>query len=448
MLETKLELVDIETEEKPNGKVPDLGIRRTERPRLVILGGGFAGLHLAKNLEKADFQIVLIDKQNHHTFQPLLYQVATSSLEADAVAYPLRKTLRKHPDFHFRMAYAQRIDPESNMLYTNRGGLKYDYLVIATGAKTNYFGMDNIRKHALAMKSVDDAMGIRNRILENFEEALLTDDPIERQKLTNIVIAGGGPTGVELAGSIAEFRKYIMPLDYPDLDIENSRIYLIELLPELLAPMSDKASESSERYLREMGVEIKKETKIKDYDGDIVETDKGNIPAKTMLWTGGVSGAFLPGLSEDLITKKGRIKSEPTGQVTGHDNIFALGDVAHIESENYKKGYPQLASVAVQQGKFMAENLKNLRVGKPLNTFSYNDKGSMATIGRKKAVVDLPNWKFQGTAAWFVWLGVHLFSLMGFKNKLVTFTNWAWNYIRHDRETRLIIKDADEANEK
>lgn len=442
-----LELIDEEPIAKPTKNITDLGIRKTERPRLVILGGGFAGLHLIKGLEKSDFQIVLIDKHNHHTFQPLLYQVATSSLEADAVAYPLRKPLNKHPDYHFRMARAVSVDPERKILVTNRGKLHYDYLVIATGARTNYFGMESIQKNALPMKSVEEAMEIRNRILQNYEEALFTNDPIERQKLTNVVIAGGGPTGVELAGSIAEFRQYIMPLDYPDLDVEKSRIYIVELLPELLAPMSDEASAKSEAYLKEMGVEVRKETKILGYDGELVKTDKGDIPAKILLWTGGVSGAFLPGISEDVVDKKGRIRADSMARVKGYDDIFVLGDVARIETEDYPKGHPQLASIAVQQGRFLAKNLVRMHNGEQLRPFKYNNKGTMATIGRKKAVVDLPKWKFQGATAWFVWLGVHLLSLVGFKNKLVTFTNWVWNYINHDRETRLILKDSIDDNE-
>lgn len=447
MSQPALQYVEEETVEKTYKKVTDLGIRRTERPRLVILGGGFAGLHLIKHLDKSDFQIVLIDKRNHHTFQPLLYQVATSGLEADSVAYPLRKPLHNHPDYHFRMAEVQKIVPEQHRIITNRGSLQYDQLVIATGARTNYFGMDSIKKNALPMKSVEEALRIRNRMLQNFEEALFTRDPLERQKLTNIVIAGGGPTGVELAGAIAEFRRYIMPQDYPDLNIDQSKIYLIELLPELLAPMSDEASAKSEVYLKQLGVEVRKDTKILGYDGEMVKTDAGDIPAKIMLWTGGVSGAFPEGLDDDLITRKGRIKADATGRVIGYDNIFVLGDVAGIETENYPDGYPQLASIAVQQGTFMAKNLLRLSKGKALKPFRYNNKGTMATIGHKKAVVDLPGYKFQGTAAWLVWLGVHLFSLVGFKNKLVTFTNWAWNYIRHDRETRLIIDDTQPGSE-
>lgn len=441
MPETEIELIDEDHEVKPFRKISNLGIRRTERPRLVVLGGGFAGLHLIRSLKNDDFQVVMIDRQNHHTFQPLLYQVATSGLEADAIAYPLRKPLNKHPDYHFRMVEAKEVRPEQNVLVTDSGELEYDYLVIATGAKTNYFGMESIEKHALPMKKIADALEIRNRLLHNFEAALLTNDPEEKDQLMNIVIAGGGPTGVELAGALAEFRKYIMPQDYPDLDIDQARIYLVELMPELLPPMSEEASQKSEEYLKELGVIIKTDTQIEDYDGHVVKTNKGNFPAKLMLWTGGVSGAFLPGFDDEVVTKKGRLQTDAIGRVRGYENIFAIGDVASLETEDYPKGHPQLASVAVQQGKFMAQNLTRHVRGKKLQPFHYSDKGTMATVGRKKAVVDLKKWKFQGATAWFVWLAVHLFSLVGFKNKVVTFTSWAWNYVNHDRETRLIIKE-------
>lgn len=441
MPETEIELLKEEHEAKPVKELNDLGIRKTQRPRLVVLGGGFAGLHLIRSLKKHDFQIVLIDKQNHHTFQPLLYQVATSGLEADSIAYPLRKPLNRHPDYHFRMVEVKELKPEKNLVITSGGTLQYDYLVIATGALTNYFGMKDIEKHSLPMKSISDAIGIRNKLLHNYEAALLTNDPELKDQLMNVVIAGGGPTGVELAGAIAEFRKYIMPHDYPDLDIGSAKIYLIELMPELLPPMSDKASQKSEEYLKELGVIIRTDTKIEGYDGHVVRTDKGNIPTKLMLWTGGVSGAALPGLGDDVVTKKGRIRTDASGKVKGYDNVFAVGDVAQMESEGYPQGHPQLASVAVQQGKFMATNLIRHTRGKELKRFHYSNKGTMATVGRKKAVVDMKKWKFHGPMAWLIWMSVHLFSLVGFKNKLVTFTNWAWNYINHDRETRLIIKD-------
>ncbi|ELR73283.1 NADH dehydrogenase [Fulvivirga imtechensis AK7] len=441
MPEQVIELLKEQHEEKPVRELNDLGIRKTERPRLVILGGGFGGLHLIRALRKQDFQVVLIDKQNHHTFQPLLYQVATSGLEADSIAYPLRKPLNAHPDCHFRMVEVTEVVPEKNLVVTNGGTLRYDYLVIATGARTNYFGMKDIERHALPMKSISDAIGIRNRLLRNYEEALLINDPEQKDQLMNVVIAGGGPTGVELAGAIAEFKKYIMPHDYPDLDVKSAKIHLIELTPELLPAMSDEASQKAEEYLRQLSVIIKTNTKIEGYDGRVVRTDAGNIPARVMLWTGGVSGAILPGLGKGLVTKKGRIKANASGRVKGYDNVFAIGDVAQIETKNYPQGHPQLASVAVQQGKFLATNLTRHIKGKELKEFHYINKGTMATVGRKKAVVDMKKWKFHGAAAWLVWLSVHLYSLVGFKNKVVTFINWAWNYFNHDRETRLIIKD-------
>ncbi|UII25009.1 NAD(P)/FAD-dependent oxidoreductase [Fulvivirga maritima] len=428
-------------EQAPKKVNVDLGIPRTERKRLVIIGGGFAGLHLVKKLDKSDYQIVLIDKHNHHNFQPLLYQVATSGLEADSIAYPLRKVLADHDDYHFRMGEAQEIRPYENVLVTDKGNIAYDYLVIATGAKTNYFGMENVAKHAYPMKSVAQAMKLRNTILENYEKALLTNNLDEREELMNIVIAGGGPTGVEMAGALAEFKRYIMPHDYPDLNIERSKIYLVELMPELLPPMSNVASEKSKEYLQKMGVIVKTETKIEDYNGQVVKTDKGDIPSRMLIWTGGVSAASIPGLPDEVMAKGGRIKCNAFGQVEGFESIYALGDVAKFDSEDFPKGHPQLAAVAVDQGKFLGEHFSRLYKGDDLKPYKYNDKGSMATVGRTKAVVDLPKWKFQGAFAWFVWLGVHLFSLIGFRNKIVTFTNWVSNYFSRDRHSRVIIKD-------
>lgn len=434
-----LELVE-EKNIEPKKPRKDLGITKTERKRVVIVGGGFAGLHMIKELDKSNYQVVLLDKRNHHTFQPLLYQVATSGLEAESVAYPLRKLLANHPDYHFRMVNVERIDPGKKEVFTDSGSINYDYLVIATGAKSNYFGMDSVAEHALPMKSVAEAMVIRNEVLKNYEKAMLTTDPEEREKCTNIVVAGGGPTGVEMAGALAEFKKYIMPKDYPDLDPGLAKIYLIELLPELLPPMSDNASKKSEAYLKKMGVEIVTDTQIKGFDGEVVETDKGGFPAKMLIWTGGVSGAFIPGLGDDLVNKKGRIPADGFGRVKGFENIYVVGDVAQIETEETPKGHPQLASVAVQQGEFLAKHFNRLDNGKELKPFKYSDKGTMATIGRKKAVADLSNgWKVSGAFAWFMWLGVHVFSLVGFKNKLVTLTNWFINYTSRDQESRLII---------
>ncbi|MBL3655235.1 NAD(P)/FAD-dependent oxidoreductase [Fulvivirga sediminis] len=428
-------------EQAPKKVNVDLGVPKTQRKRLVIIGGGFAGIHLVKKLSKSSYQVVLIDKHNHHNFQPLLYQVATSGLEADSIAYPIRKVLSDHEDYHFRMGEAQEIKPHEHVLVTDKGSIAYDFLVIATGAKTNYFGMENVAKHAYPMKSVAQAMKLRNTILENYEKALLTNNLDEREELMNIVIAGGGPTGVEMAGALAEFKRYIMPADYPDLNIERSKIYLVELLPELLPPMSDEASKKSEEYLRKMGVIIKTETKIEDYDGQVVKTDKGDIPSRMLIWTGGVSAASIPGLPDEVMAKGGRIKCNGFGQVEGFERIYALGDVAQFHSEEFPKGHPQLAAVAVDQGEFLGKHFSRMHKGEDLKPYKYNNKGSMATVGRSKAVVDLPNWKFQGAFAWFVWLGVHLFSLIGFRNKIVTFTNWVSNYFSRDRHSRVIIKD-------
>lgn len=423
-------------------KVIDLNIPKSEGKRIVIIGGGFAGLHLLKGLTKSKFQVVLLDKHNHHTFQPLLYQVATSGLDAGSISYPLREALKNHSDGHFRMTTVQHIVPQNNLVKTQNGNLKYDYLVIATGAKTNYFGMDSVAKNAFSMKSIAEAMEIRNQVLKNLEMAMLTTDPFERDKLTNIVIAGGGPTGVELAGALAEFKRYVIPQDYEDLNLDLVKIYLIELLPELLAPMSDIASKAAEKYLKDLGVEVITGTQIKNYDGDTVETDQGSYATRLLIWTGGVSGSFIPGIDEELINKKGRIEADAFGRVKGQKNIYVLGDVAQMETANFPEGHPQLAAVAVKQGKYLAKHFIRIEKAKKLIPFSYKEQGVMATIGRKKAVVDFANgWKIQGTIAWIIWLSVHLFSLVGFKNKVVTFINWTWNYFRRDRETRVITKE-------
>lgn len=423
----------------------DLGIKRTERSRIVIIGGGFAGLHLTADLQKSGYQIVLLDRENHHTFQHLLYQIATSALEIDSIAYPLRKLLEKHDDFHFRMVNVQTIEAEKNRIATSSGYLLYDYLVIATGAVTNFFGMDSVARHALPMKTIAEALEIRNRVLKNLEKALLTTNDEERRKLTTIVIAGGGPAGVETAGAFAEFKRYVMPRDYPDLDPEMCKVYLIELLPRVLAQMSEKVSEVTEKYLEDMGVEVITETQIKSYDGEVVKTDKAEFPASILLWTGGISGAFIDGLEEGLVDKKGRIAADEFGRVKGHENIFALGDVAQMTTEKYPKGHPQLAAVAVQQGRWLARYFRELEKGKQREPFAYKDRGMMANIGRKKGVIELPGGRtFKGFLPWLIWLVVHLFSLAGFKNKMITFFTWSWFYISRDMATRVIIEKRDE----
>ncbi|APZ44886.1 FAD-dependent oxidoreductase [Polaribacter reichenbachii] len=419
-----------------------MNIPQSSFPRVVIIGGGFAGLAAAKGLEKQELQVVLIDKHNYHTFQPLLYQVATGGLEPDSIAFPLRKRFNDVENFYFRLANVIKINPDKNGIETSIGNIDYDELIIATGSTTNFFGNTNIQKHTMEMKSVPQSLNIRSLILENFEEALLTSNLEERKALMNFVIVGGGPTGVELAGALAEMKKGILPKDYPDLDIRQMHINLIQSSGEILKGMSAKASEKAEDFLIKLGVNVWKNLRVLDYDGKVVTTNgEDNFRAETVIWAAGVKGEMVDGLqAECVIERAARIKVNEFNQVVNHPNIYAIGDIACMASKENPYGHPMMAQPAIQQGKLLAKNILAKLANKKQNAFIYNDKGSMATIGRNKAVVDLPKWKFQGVFAWFVWMFVHLFSLIGFRNRAIVFLNWVYNYIRFDRETRLIIR--------
>ena len=419
-----------------------MNIPQTSFPRVVIIGGGFAGLAAARGLEKQELQVVLIDKHNYHTFQPLLYQVATGGLEPDSIAFPLRKRFNDVENFFFRLAEVTNIDTDKKNIETTIGNLEYDELIIATGSTTNFFGNTNIQKYAMEMKSVPQALNIRSLVLENFEEALLETDLEKRRALMNFVIVGGGPTGVELAGALAEMKKGILPKDYPDLDIRLMKINLIQSSGELLKGMSDKASEKAEDFLIKLGVDVWKDLRVLDYDGVTVTTNgHDNFNAETVIWAAGVKGKTINGLQQECIVERAsRFKVDKYNKVIGYNNIYAIGDVACMQTEKYKYGHPMMAQPAIQQGILLAKNILAKFKSKKLKEFKYNDKGAMATIGRNKAVVDLPRLKFQGVFAWFVWMFVHLFSLIGFRNKVIVFMNWMYNYIRFDRETRLIIR--------
>jgi len=419
-----------------------MNIPKTSFPRVVIIGGGFAGLAAAKGLRNQELQVVLIDKHNYHTFQPLLYQVATGGLEPDSIAFPLRKVMKDLPNFYFRLAEVLNIDTEKRKIHTNIGKLKYNYLIIATGSKTNFFGNNNIEKYSMAMKNVPQSLNLRSLIIENFEDALLTNNYEKRHALMNFVIVGGGPTGVELAGALAEMKKGILPKDYPDLDIRQMQINLVQGGSRLLKTMSNKASEKAEDFLVNLGVNIWKDVHVKDYDGDLVLTTTDlTFNAATLIWAAGVTGEIIDGLKPAcVIERAGRIRVDKFNKLQNSENIFAIGDVACMSNDELQRGHPMMAQPAIQQGKHVAKNILALIDKKGLTPFQYKDKGSMATIGRNKAVVDLKNAKFQGVFAWFVWMFVHLFSLIGFRNKAVVFLNWVYNYIRFDRETRLIIR--------
>ena len=419
-----------------------MNIPSSNLPRIVIIGGGFAGIALAKKLKNQRVQVVLLDKHNYHTFQPLLYQVATGGLEAGSIAYPIRKVVQEYQNFYFRLAYVNEIDAKNQKVLADIGELRYDYLVLATGSKTNFFGNKEIERNSVAMKTIPQSLNIRSLILENFEQALLTNDIHDRHGLINFVLVGAGPTGVELAGALAEMKKAILPKDYPDLDVRKMQINLVQASDKILDGMSDKSSKAAEDFLSNLGVNIWKNVRVMSYDGKTVTTNTDlTFETSTVIWTAGVQGALPAGINANaIIPRSERLKVNDYNQVEGYENIFAVGDIAAMISDKNPQGHPMMAQPAIQQGRWLGENIVRKLQKKPLKPFVYNDKGSMATIGRNKAVVDLPNMHFHGIFAWFVWIFVHLFSLIGFKNKAVVLTNWIYNYIRLDREGRLIIR--------
>ncbi|AWG25569.1 NAD(P)/FAD-dependent oxidoreductase [Flavobacterium kingsejongi] len=419
-----------------------MNIVRSTFPRIVIIGGGFAGITFAKKMKNQNFQVVLLDKHNYHNFQPLMYQVATGGLDAGSIAYPMRKIVHEHENFYFRLAQVNEIDTANQKIIADIGELQYDYLVIASGSKTNFFGNNEIQRNSMSMKTIPESLNIRSLILENFEQALLTNDINERSALMNFVLVGGGPTGVGLAGALAEMKKGILPKDYPDLDVRKMEINLIQSGNRILNTMSEKSSEKAEEFLQKLGVSVWKNVRVTGYDGKTVTTNSElTFDTATFIWTAGVEGALIKGIREEAIESRvSRIKVNRFNQVFGYGNIFAIGDIAQMDEEGYLQGHPMMAQPAIQQGKWLADNLLRKSKNQEMKPFTYKDKGSMATIGRNKAVVDLPHYQFSGVFAWFVWIFVHLFSLIGFKNKVVVFWNWMYNYIRFDRESRLIIR--------
>lgn len=419
-----------------------MNIPISSNPRVVIIGGGFAGIALAKQLKNKKVQVVLLDKHNYHTFQPLLYQVATGGLEAGSIAYPIRKVIQEYEDFYFRLTSVIEIDAKNKKVIAEIGDLEYDYLVMATGSKTNYFGNKEIERNVMAMKTIPQSLNIRSLILENFEQAVLTKDITKKNRLINFVLVGGGPTGVELAGALAEMKKAILQKDYPDLDIDKMEINLIQGADRLLDSMSVKSSQEAEEFLVDLGVKVWKDVRVTNYDGQTITTSTDlTFETATVIWTAGVEGASIAGIDGNALVKNvHRIRVNEFNQVKGYDSIFAVGDIAMMELEKYPRGHPMMAQPALQQGKLLGNNIIKLINNQKMIPFKYNDKGSMATIGRNKAVVDLPNYHFSGVFAWFVWMFVHLFSLIGFKNKAVVFMNWVYNYIIFDREGRLIIR--------
>jgi NADH dehydrogenase len=419
-----------------------MNIPTSEFPRVIIIGGGFAGISFAKELFDKNVQLVMLDKRNYHTFQPLLYQVSTSGLEPDSIAYPLRKLLNKSKNAIFRLTEVEHINPDKKEVITNIGSLSYDYLVIATGSKTNFFGNKNVENNAVWMKSIPQALNLRSLVLENFEQATITEDETKRKSLLTFVIAGAGPTGVELSGALAELKNHIISKDYKDLNQDEIQVHLLEGEDRVLPPMSEKSSINAKRFLENLGVHVHTSTFVEDYKNNIVTTNTGKeFHTETFIWSAGVTGAPVEGLQADaFVEKTNRYKVNQYNQIQGHDNIFAIGDIALMQNEDYPKGHPMVAQPAIQQGKHLAKNLLRKLDNKEMKPFSYFDKGTMATIGRNKAVVDLGKLKFGGFFAWFIWMFVHLWFLVGFRNRVVTFFNWVYNYINYDRAARLIVR--------
>jgi NADH dehydrogenase len=419
-----------------NPNIPDSGL-----PRVVVVGGGFGGIAAVKALHRSGMQIVLIDRNNFHLFQPLLYQVSTAGLEPDSIAFPLRGIFRKSADFHIRMAEVTKVFPEQQLLETNIGRLHYDYLIMATGSDTNFFGMTDIQTNAIGMKSLLEAIQIRSYILHQFEQTLLLTDVEEIRSRLCFVITGGGPTGVELSGALAELRKNVLPRDYPELPISEMKVYLVEAGERLLAAMSPQSSRKTLEALQGLGVEVILGTSVKAYDGESLTLNDGRtIRARSVIWSAGVKAVPVSGLPELALQKNGRVLVNMVNQVEGVDRIFAIGDIAQISDPKYPRGYPMVAQVAIQQGKLAAKNLIRLQNGKTMLPFHYKDKGTMSTIGRNKAVAEVGGIKMSGLPAWIAWMVVHLLFLMGFRNKLIVFMNWLYRYFTFDRGSRIIFR--------
>ena len=422
-------------------------IPKTDQKRVVIVGAGFGGLALARQLSKrADLQIVLIDRNNYHQFQPLFYQVATAGLEPSSISFPLRKIFQSKKNVHIRIAEVTHISPEANSIETTLGAIEYDYLVLSMGADTNFFGMKNMMQYAMPMKSVGEALAIRNRMLQNFEDALSAESLEEKLGLMNVVIVGGGATGVEISGTLAEMKRHILPKDYPELNFDSMQIYIFESSAKLLEVMSDEASAKAREYLEDLGVNLRLGIRITDFDGKYAYTNTGDrLRTNNLIWAAGVKANLLEGTPAAAMGRGGRLKVNRFNQVEGFTNVFSVGDGALMIEEKYPNGHPQVAQPAIQQGEHLAKNIVRMMTLQEPKPFVYKDLGSMATIGRNLAVVDLPFWKFQGFFAWVTWMFVHLFSIVGVKNRLLIFINWFWNYITYDQSLRLIIKPKKEA---
>jgi NADH dehydrogenase len=418
-----------------------INIPESEKKRVVIVGCGFAGLKLARKLRHSGYQVVIVDKRNYHQFQPLFYQVATAGLEPSAISFPLRKIFQHYKDFYIRIAEVTNIDTEKQQLWTTLGIVRYDYLVLTQGASNFFFGMKNMESRSKTMKSVSEALDLRNTLLQNFEDALAATTDEDREGFLNLVVVGGGPTGIEVSGALADMRKFVLGKDYPELNQEKIHIYLIEGTNRLLLALSERSSEKAKEFLERLGVTVILNTRVRNFDGKQIETSDGKkIRTNLVIWTAGITGARIEGLRDISYGKNNRIIVDYFNHVKGYSNIFALGDVAMMEEPRFPHGHPQVAPVAIQQANLLAKNLIRTRVQKEMIPFSYKDKGTMATIGRNLAIVELPNARFYGTFAWLVWMFVHLMSIVGIRNRFLILINWFWNYVTYDTSLRLILK--------
>lgn len=420
-----------------------INIQRNQKKRVVIVGGGLGGLRLAEDLYGSGMQVVLIDKNNFHQFPPLIYQIASAGIDPSSISFPFRQIFRKRKDFYFRMAEARMVDTEKKILQTSIGKIDYDYLVLAAGATTNFFGNKNIEEWAIPMKTVPEAMGLRNALLSNFERALTCATEEERQELLNVVIVGGGATGVEIAGALAEMRRYVIPYDYPDMDSSLMHIYLIEAGDRLLAGLSQESSQKAYEFLKSMGVDIQFGKMVTDYrDHKVIMKDGTEIPTRTFLWVSGIRANAMPGIDESHMGRGFRFKVDEYNRIPGVEDVFAIGDQCLQTSDAaYPNGHPQVAQVAIQQAKNLAKNLKLIDQGadsSALTAFHYKNLGSMATIGRNKAVVEIGKFRSQGFFAWVLWLVVHLRSILGVKNKVMVLLNWLWKYVSYNDSIRMI----------
>jgi NADH dehydrogenase len=414
--------------------------------KIIIVGGGFGGLKLARKLNnKKGVEILLIDKFNYHQFQPLFYQVATAGLDASNISFPLRKAFQNSKNIRIRITDLKEIVAAENKIITGTGEEQYDILVLATGADTNFFGNQQLEEHAFPMKSTVEALQLRYKLVQNFEDALTTKNQEELQRLMNIVVVGGGPTGVEISGALAEMKKYVLPKDYPELDFSKMNIFLLEGTQKTLAHMSEASSDRSKKYLEKLGVKVMTGSHVKDYDGkNILLQDGQTISSATVLWAAGIKGNIPDGVDKSLIARGNRIKVDRQNRVIGSQNIYAIGDLAYMETPKYTNGHPQVATVAIQQAKLLAENLIKIKAGKAdLKEYEYKDKGTMATVGRNLAVVDIPKPRlhFGGWFAWMIWMSLHLMLILGVKNKFFVFINWLYNYFTYDQSLRLIFKE-------